>query len=249
MKVVGVIPARYGSSRFPGKPLADICGKPMIWWVYQKIKQINNLDDIFVATDHREIMDECQSYHIPSIMTSDKHPTGVDRLAEVAAKVAADYYILVQGDEPLIESTSIQKMVDKVRVYQEKKSVYTFKTRIKNPVDVVNNTVIKIVTDINDNVLFASRSPIPYPKANINFDYFKSVGIYSYSQIILKQYPRLKKGPLEYAEDHDFMRLLENGINIKAFEHDTNTISVDTPKDLLRVIEIMEVENNVDFKK
>lgn len=240
MKIIGVIPARFASSRFPGKPLADLLGKPMIWWVYQRAKKCDGLSEVYVATDDQRIESVCRNYGMNIVMTSQEHPTGVDRLSEVAEKVKADFYILIQGDEPLIESRTISEMIRKIEQDSEQQCVRTFKTPIKNPIDVVNGTIIKIVTDINDNVLLASRSPIPYPKAGIDFCYYKSVGVYAYPREILIRYPNLKRGELEMAEAHDFMRMLENGIRMKAYEWETSTISVDTPKDLDRVRKIME---------
>lgn len=249
MKIICTIPARYKSSRFPGKPLADILGKPMIWWVYQKVKSVLGIDGVYVCTDSNEISSVCQKFDMNVIMTSDKHPTGVDRIAEAAQKIPADFYILVQGDEPLIETKTISDMLKRIREYPDKNCVRTFKTPVKNPVDAVNNTIIKIVTDKYDNVLFASRSPIPYPKGGIEFEYFKSVGVYAYPREILLRYSLLPKGDLENAEDHDFMRMLENGIPIKAYKCNTSTISVDTFKDLERVRKIMEDNYEIDIKE
>ncbi len=249
MKIICTIPARYKSSRFPGKPLADILGKPMIWWVYQKVKSVDGIDEAYVCTDSAEILSVCQKFDMNVIMTSDKHSTGVDRIAEVAQKISADFYLLVQGDEPLIETETICNMLKRIREDPDKKCVRTFKTPVKNPVDAVNNTIIKIVTDKYDNVLFASRSPIPYPKGGIEFEYFKSVGVYAYPREILLRYSSLPKGELEKAEDHDFMRMLENDIPIKAYLCNTSTISVDTAKDLDRVRKIMEDNYGTDFKK
>lgn len=249
MKILCVIPARYKSSRFPGKPLADLCGRPMVWWVYQQTQKIPGLDAI-VATDSEIIQQVCYEQDIPVIITSDQHPTGVDRLAEVAKSITADYYLLVQGDEPLLEPETIQCMLDKLYNECVFDGVRTFKTPIKNPVDAVNYTIIKIVTDVEDNVLIASRSPIPYPKNGIEFQYYKSVGVYLYPREILLRYPTLRRGYLEMAEDHDFMRMLENGIKVKAYTVTTSTLSVDTPKDLERVRKIMEEKRNgIDFKE
>lgn len=247
--IVGVIPARYKSSRFPGKPLADLMGKPMIWWTYQRAFQTEGLEELYVATDDIRIERKCADFGMNVLMTSDTHPTGVDRLAEVAAKIVADFYILIQGDEPLIESQTISEMVRRISNDPDPNCVRTFRVSIKNPVDVVNSTIIKIVTDLENNVLLASRSPIPYPKANIDFQYYKSVGVYAYPRPILLKYGSLKKGPLEKAEDHDFMRMLENGIRIKAYPWDTETISVDTPKDLERIKKIMEAGHGINIKE
>lgn len=248
MKVLCVIPARYQSSRFPGKPLEDICGHPMIWWSYQNV--VNAGLEPLVATDNDKIYDVCIQNNMNVVMTSDEHPTGVDRLCEVAMKSDYDWYVLVQGDEPLMESATILKMVQAIEKEPTAECVRTFKVPIKNPVDAVNSTIIKIVTDLEDNVLFASRSAIPYPKAGIDFTYFKSVGVYAYPRDVLIRFQSLEKGYLERVEDHDFMRMLENGIRIKAHTVSTETISVDTAKDLERVRNIMEMKkkDGFDFK-
>jgi len=242
MKIVGIIPSRFKSSRFEGKPLADIMGKPMIYWVCEQVPKVKGLDYFYVATDDDRIEEYCAQSGFGVIMTSENHPTGVDRLSEVATKVYANYYILIQGDEPLLEPETIEIMIEKIKENQDKENgvVYTFKTEITKPVDLINHTIIKIVTALDDKVLIASRSPVPYPKAGIAYPYYKSVGVYAYPRSVLLGYPHLIKGPLEQAEEHDFMRMLENGISIKAFTHKTETISVDTLKDLERVKSIME---------
>ncbi|MDR1643242.1 MAG: 3-deoxy-manno-octulosonate cytidylyltransferase [Clostridiales bacterium] len=237
MKIKGVIPARYNSSRFPGKPLADICGKPMIWHVHQTAQKA--LEDVCVATDDMRIVEACSKFGIEAVMTSPDHRTGVDRLAEVANHFEADYFILIQGDEPLIEERVIRKMAEMCNAYAGCSDVLTFKMAIKNPIDAINSTVIKIVANEKNRVLFASRSPIPYPKESVDFTYYKSVGVYAYPRAVLLGYGELRSSIIETAEEHDFMRLLENEIPVRAFEIDTATISVDTPKDLERVRKIM----------
>ena len=111
MKIIGVIPSRYQSSRFPGKPLAEICGKPMIYWVYQQVMKVKEFDEVYVATDDSRIEEACKKYDMNVIMTSDKHQTGTDRLGEVAEKIEADFYVNIQGDEPMIEPETIQKVI------------------------------------------------------------------------------------------------------------------------------------------
>ena len=128
MKIIGVIPARYRSSRFPGKPLADICGRPMIWWVYQEAKKCKKLDDVFIATDDERIQAACESYGIPVVMTSPDHPTGSDRVAEVAAKVEGDLFINIQGDEPLMEPEMVRQVI---RLFDDPEVYFgSLKTRI-----------------------------------------------------------------------------------------------------------------------
>lgn len=154
MKVIGVIPARYKSSRFPGKPLADICGKPMIWWVYNQTLKAEALSEVYVATDDERIKEACDKYGINVIMTSDTHKTGTDRIGEVARKILADLYVNIQGDEPMIEPETISKAV--YPFYDNPDlQVTNLMTKIKDPVDVVNFSVPKVINNA-DNIGYIS---------------------------------------------------------------------------------------------
>ncbi|WP_066314101.1 3-deoxy-manno-octulosonate cytidylyltransferase [Bacillus sp. FJAT-29814] len=231
MKIIGVIPARYHSSRFPGKPLADICGKPMIWWVHKQLKMVAELDDVFVATDDPRIQNVCDEYGMKTIMTSPSHKTHLDRLFEVSTKVNADFYINVNGDEPLIEAKEIRKIIPKV-IDPNSLFVANLMTELKNPLEAVDFSKIKIATDINGYGLYMARSPIPYPKGTYNFVYKKFVGVQCFTKSALEFCYKAKRGPLEAAEDIDEFRFLENGQKIKFIEAEVQTLSVDTPKDL-----------------
>ena len=143
MKIIGVIPARYKSSRFPGKPLADICGKPMIWWVYQQCKKVKDFSEVYVATDDDKIYEECQVLGIQVIMTSDKHKTGTDRIGEVAEKIPADLIVNIQGDDPLLEPDTIRAAIEPFYTNPDLQ-VSNLMTKINDPVDVVNFTVPKV---------------------------------------------------------------------------------------------------------
>ena len=239
MKVIGVIPARYASSRFPGKPLADICGKPMIWWVYQQAKKVKELTEIYVATDDKRIEDICNNYTIPVIMTSQSCKNGTERVAEVALKLPADIYVNIQGDEPILEPSVIQTALCNMLNDTSIKCV-TLKMKLIHPADVVNGTIAKVVNDRNDNILFLSRSPIPYPKASVDYSYYKHIGLYVYSFDILKAYNNMPIGELEKVEDIELLRLLENGVKIKIKEVISNSIAVDTEKDLERVCQYIK---------
>lgn len=234
MKIIGVIPARYESTRLPGKPLADICGKPMIWWTYNQAIKVSRLDEVFVATDDLRIEEICNQYDIPMIMTSSLHATGTDRLCEVANKIYADIYITIQGDEPLLEPDTIEKVID-VILSEPQIPCATLKTPYVNPVDVVNNTTPKVVCDLNGDILLFSRSPIPYPKSSLDYTYYKPIGVYAFKRDILLQYGHLKRGVIESIEDIELLRLVENGVKIRVGVVESNTIAVDTPKDLERI--------------
>jgi len=233
MKVVGFIPARYASMRFPAKPLADINGYPMIWRVYHQALKCN-FDEIHVLTESEIIIKECNKHNIPVLLTRDTHPTGTDRVAEAINYVDADLYITMQGDEPLMEPKHVNMLIDKMK-NDSTIVCATTKTKYTNPVDIVNGTTPKVVCDMNDNILYFSRSPIPYPKGSLDYSYYKPMGLYGFRKDILKLYGTLDRSPLEKIEDIELLRLVEHGIKIKIFEVDSDTIAVDTPKDLERV--------------
>ena len=152
-KVIIVIPARYGSTRFPGKPLQLINGKPMIYWTYQQALKVKNADSVIVATENKLIVDKCKDYDIPVVLTSDKHQTGTDRIAEVALTFDADIYVNIQGDEPLIEPNVVEELIK----FMKENTDYicsTIKSKIDNPIDAINNTVSKVVTDLQDNIMY-----------------------------------------------------------------------------------------------
>lgn len=239
MKIIGVIPARYKSSRFPGKPLADICGKPMIWWVYNRAKLVTRLDEVVVATDDERIVDECKKYGINAMMTSKEHRNGSERLSEVARKTDGDIYVTIQGDEPLLEPSTIEKVLD--TIFSEPDiPCATLKTAYHNPVDVINGTTPKVVTDLKGDILLFTRSPVPYPKAALDYIIYKPIGVYAFKRDMLLKYGELKMGPLEKAEEIELLRLVEHGYKIRISEVESETVAVDTYKDLERVRRVIE---------
>ncbi|XRG78451.1 3-deoxy-manno-octulosonate cytidylyltransferase [Rossellomorea sp. GAMAL-10_SWC] len=239
MKIIGVIPARYNSSRFPGKPLADICGKPMIWWVHERLKGLEGLSEVYVATDDLRIKDVCESYGIKTIMTSENHKTHLDRLYEVSTLVDADFYINVNGDEPLIETEAIRRILPK-EVDSNSLYVSNLMTELKNPLEAVDFSKIKVATDVFGYGLYLARSPIPYPKGTYDFYYKKFVGVQCFTKSALGFCYLAPRGPLEAAEDIDEFRFIENGQKIKFVEANVTTLSVDTPKDLDKVRDIIK---------
>ena len=241
MKIIGVIPARYESSRFPGKPLADICGKPMVWWVYNRAIKVSCLDEVLVATDDARIFDTCKQYSIPVIMTDKKHRNGSERLSEVAKKVVADIYVTIQGDEPLLEAETINKVVETI-LEDDSITCATLKTPYHNPVDVINGTTPKVVADLNGDILLFTRSAVPYPKAALDYIIYKPIGVYAFRRETLVKYGELEMGPLEKAEDIELLRLVEHGYKIRIAEVASETVAVDTYKDLERVRKY--IENN-----
>lgn len=241
MKIVAIIPARYASSRFPGKPLVDIYGKPMIWWVYNRVKQSKKINEVYVATDDKRIEKTCKEYGMNVVMTNSDIKTSTERLYEVAKKVESDLYICVNGDEPLVDYKIVEKIIPSS---YEKNGIFVsnLMTKIKTSPAVVDFTNIKVVTDKRDMALFFSRSPIPYPKSSLDYDYYKHIGILIYNYKALEFFATTKRGKLEDIEDVNEIRFLENGIPIKMVKVDAETLSVDTPKDLEEVKKVMKNE-------
>ena len=239
LKIVAVIPARYESSRFPGKPLADICGKPMVWWVYQQAKKVPELSEVYVATDDERIETVCKQYDMNVIMTSKSHPTGTDRVAEVAEKIQADLYVNIQGDEPLVAPGAISKCIMPF-LYDKNLSVSTIMTKINNPNDLLDPNVVKILTNKNNEVIYISRSPIPYLFGNTNCLYYEHIGVYAIKPKALNFYHNSPREKIEKMENIELLRFIENQYKINCTDVDYESISVDTPKDLDRVREIMQ---------
>lgn len=240
MNIIGVIPARYESTRFLGKPLADICGKPMIWWVYQQVKKVKELSKVYVATDDERIKVECEKYGINAIMTKKSHNTHLDRLAEFIDYIDADFYINVNGDEPLIDPKNIQKLIPEGSINPDSFYFANAMTIVTNPVELVDNARIKIVTDKFGYGMYMARTPIPYPKASSSFDYKKFVGIQCFSKRSLEFCKHTQRGEIESIEDIDEYRFLENGKKIKFILVDADSFSVDTQKDLEKVRKMIE---------
>jgi len=237
MKTIAVIPARYDSSRFPGKPLADIHGKPMIWWVYQQAKKVAEFADIIVATDSEKILQTCENLDIKAIMTAKTHATGTDRIAEVATKIDADWYVNVQGDEPMIEPKTIQAVLPSET---EDAQILTVKAKITDPKDVINPNITKAVTNAQNRGIFFTRAAVPFPKASLDYDYYKHLGLYSFSKAALTFFQNTPRGILEKAEELEMLRFIEHGWLLKCFEIISNSVAVDTPQDLERVRQLMQ---------
>lgn len=239
MRIVGVIPARYKSSRFEGKPLADICGKPMIWWVYQQAKKVKELCEVYVATDDKRIEKACEELGIKTVMTSDKHLTPTNRLYEFSKKVQADWYICVNGDEPLISEITIQQVIPKNILDKEDIYVANIITSIKNPVEAVDPTNLKVVRNSEGRGIYISRQPVPYPKGSMDFEYKKHVGVLAFNTSALEFYNTTQRGAIESIEDIDLMRFIENNEEVYFIDVESDTLSVDTEKDLEQVNKII----------
>ena len=242
MKIIGVIPARYKSSRFPGKPLADICGRPMIWWVYQQCLKVEDFDAVYVATEDQRIYDVCTELGINVVMTADTHKTGTDRIGEVARKIPADLIVNIQGDEPLLEPATIKAAIAPFYT-NPNLQISNLMTKITDPVDAINFTVPKVITNKEGIGIFLTRSPAPYPKGSIDFSYYKQVCVYGFKPEALQFYcdygMTYGKAKVEAVEDIEILRFIENGYKVQYIEVDSETVAVDTPNDLEKVRSIV----------
>lgn len=245
MKILGVIPARYASSRLPGKPLADILGKPMVWWVYQAAKQSPLLNDLVVATDDKRILAVCKEYGMNAVMTRADHDTPTARIQEVSCLIQADLYLQIMGDEPLIDPKAFELILPKT-LPDDPYYVAGVTNRMEHPADVIDFSNQKVVCNARREILLISRSPIPYPKGTADFEYEKITGIQLFSKKALDFYAATPKSALEKAEENDLMRFIENGHTVHAVLSPYKTVSVDTPKDVDIVCDILKKRNGSD---
>jgi 3-deoxy-manno-octulosonate cytidylyltransferase (CMP-KDO synthetase) len=247
MKITAIIPARYASTRFEGKALADIQGKPMVQHVYERTSRASLVSEVIVATDDERIYAAVRGFGGRVEMTDKGHETGTDRLAEVAARLDSEIIVNVQGDEPLIDPAMID---DAIRPLADDASVpmATLKTRIKCLHDFLSPNVVKVVTDWEGNALYFSRSPLPNFRDKWNdlkdekfasgrLLCYKHVGLYVYRRDFLLQYAQMSPTYLELAEKLEQLRVLENGYRIRVVETEFESIGVDTPHDLEMVLE------------
>ena len=238
MKAICVIPARYSSTRLPGKPLKLIAGVPMICRVYDRASQAKLIDKAIVATDDERIFNAVKEYGGEAMMTRADHPTGTDRLAEVANNFSdVDVIVNVQGDEPLIEPSLID---DLIRLFNEDPNLQmaTVSTELKEESEINNPNNVKVISDLNGYALYFSRSVIPYPRNAGKSKVYKHIGIYAYRRDFLLKYAKMSPTPLEQSESLEQLRALENGYKIKVLRSDNQFIGVDTEEDLKLVNEI-----------
>ena len=241
MRILGVVPARYNSSRMPGKPIVDICGKPMIWWVYQQAKKVKYFTDFLVATDDVRIEKVCKALNMNVVMTSRDGACLIDRLSELSKRYDYDYYVSMNGDEPLIEGENVQYVLPDT-VINNKPVVRGLMREFKDPVEVVDPGNMKIVCNKDGRLLYMSRSPIPYPHKTDMFTYKKYVGIECYNKAALDFYSNTAPGPIEKIEDLGTLRFLENGIDVYFNLVDSRSLSVDNKRDLEKVKAIISAE-------
>lgn len=234
MKTVAVIPARLASTRLPRKMLREIQGKPLVVWVYDAVRASALPDDVIVATDSEEIVAACKRHSCNVRMTSGRHRSGTERVHEISQSIAADAYMNVQGDEPMIRVEHIQALVELMK--NSEIQVGTLKTPAA-PEDIASPNAVKVVSDGNGRALYFSRSTIPHDRDGSGPKYFKHLGIYAYRKAALDRFVKLPESSLERAERLEQLRFLENGIPIYVAETPFDSIGVDTEEDLGRVIQ------------
>lgn len=237
MKAIAVIPARLASTRLPRKMLREIAGKPLIGVVYEAVRSSPLLADVVVATDSDEIIAACREHRWNACMTSTSHRSGTERVHEVSGSRAADVYINVQGDEPLIRAEHIASLLEVMQ--NPRADVGTLMTPAAE-VDIANPNAVKVVTDLSGRALYFSRATIPFDRDAVLPRYFKHLGIYAYRKPALDRFVTLPESALEKSERLEQLRFLENGIAIHVGETPYDSVGVDTDEDLQRVIQILE---------
>ena len=238
VKALCVIPARYGSSRFEGKPLAEISGIPMIKRTYMQAMKSDRLDAVVVATDDIRIVRFCESENIAVILTSDKCLTGTDRVAEVALhKTYSDYefYINIQGDEPIIDPSVIDQLVESYVEYGDRYTAYNLYKFIDDLSDINSDSIVKIIVNENNELMYASRLPIPFSKSGIPYIYKMQVPAYGYTSEALNVFSKTEKTINEKFEDVELLRFIDLGFKLKMIETNAASIAVDFHEDVLKV--------------
>jgi 3-deoxy-manno-octulosonate cytidylyltransferase (CMP-KDO synthetase) len=240
MRVVGVIPARYASTRLEGKPLRDIGGKPMVQHVYEAARQARLLDTVIVATEDHRVVDVVEHFGGHAVLTSARHPTGSDRVAEVVRSLEADVVVNIQGDEPLLDPSMIDEVVQPM-LDDATLEMSTLCVPIDEEARMTDPHVVKVVFDLRGNALYFSRSLLPYPRSRERFPSYEHLGLYAYRKSFLLDYVLMPQTPLELAESLEQLRVLETGhtLRVVVTKHPYRGLSVDTAEDLEQVRSII----------
>lgn len=234
--VLGVIPARYKSSRFEGKPLALISGTPMIKRTYTQAKKSHLLDDLIVATDDARIADYCTAENIPVCMTSDTCLTGTDRVYQVSQQFDYELYVNIQGDEPVIDPYSIDQILTLYKKHGAEYAAYNLYKYISDQDEINSNTIVKVITNELDELMYMSRLPIPYSKSSLKSAFKQQIPVYGYSKHALELFASRETKTLnERYEDIELLRFADMGLKIKMAETTVSSIAVDVPDDIRKV--------------
>jgi 3-deoxy-manno-octulosonate cytidylyltransferase (CMP-KDO synthetase) len=241
-EVVIIIPARFGATRLPGKPLVSLAGKPMIQRVYERARMAARASRVIVATDDERIVKAVESFGGVARMTRVDHRTGTERVAEVAAHEKGDVFVNVQGDEPLLDPSAVDTAVNAL-LEEPTAAISTVATPIKTPADIMDPNVVKTVLDFDNNGIYFSRAPIPWVRdtaSKIQVRHLKHLGLYVFQRDALLEYPTLPQGELERIEQLEQLRWLENGWKIRVAEVEHDAVSVDVPEDVARVEKLLQ---------
>ncbi len=240
MDTIGIIPARYESTRLEGKVLVDLLGKPMVQHVWERAKEAKFLDDLVIACDDERVKQVAEDFGAKVVLTSKDHLSGTDRLTEIVHPLDVKVVVNIQGDEPLIQPSMVDKLAHEL-LEDPECVMATLVKRITNLEEINNPNIVKVVTDRSGYALYFSRSPIPYKRSDSFSEtiYFKHIGLYAYTKDFLFTFKNLPKSQLEATEKLEQLRVLESGFKIKTVETDVETIGVDTYEDLEKVKEKM----------
>ncbi|NTU43583.1 MAG: 3-deoxy-manno-octulosonate cytidylyltransferase [Nitrospirales bacterium] len=253
MSAIAVIPARYASTRFPGKPLQPLNGKPVIQHVYERVSEARLVQGVFVATDHREIYEKVIEFGGRAVMTDERHQSGTDRVAEAVAKIrdlgyAPEVIVNVQGDEPMIRPSMVDDLIELMK--DGRADMGTLAKKLEARAEIIDPNVVKVVFNAEGFALYFSRSPIPYhrdrggvPQDGEERFFYKHIGIYAFREKVLMGYSRLPASELEELEKLEQLRALEAGLRIKVHMTEFDTLGVDTPGDLKRVEEWLSLSS------
>ncbi|MBP9854243.1 MAG: 3-deoxy-manno-octulosonate cytidylyltransferase [Candidatus Omnitrophica bacterium] len=239
MKVIGVIPARFSSTRLKGKVLAMIDGKPMIQHVYERVRQSQLLNDVLIACDDERVKKAAQEFGAKVVMTDPNHVCGTDRIVEAVKDLNVDIVVNIQGDEPMIDPVIIDDLINALKENPDAPMATVIK-KVTDSKDLDNPNIVKVVVDHEQTAIYFSRSKIPFNRAAGEYVYFKHLGIYAYTKEFLLKYAALPKSKLEMAESLEQLRAVENGFKIKTVLTDIETIGVDTPEDLIKVEKLIQ---------
>ena len=244
-KCYGIIPARYKSTRFPGKPLADILGKPMFWHVFNRARLCPELTNVMLATDDDRIFSAAEKLDVPVVMTRDDHESGTDRVLEAAEsiKVPQDAVVInIQGDEPALKPAMISELI---APFENPDVLVTTPIRKITSQEAENPDIVKVVFTLNGKALYFSRSPIPWPRENQESEFYGHIGLYAFRMNALRQFVALQPGRLERTEKLEQLRLLENEIPVHVMVTKHRSIGVDRPEDIEKVRKILKEQRKI----
>ena len=251
MEAIGIIPARYGATRFDGKLLADLCGKPVIQHTWENAKKSKSIEDLIIATDDKRIYNAAKGFGAKAIYTSKGHKSGSDRLTEVASSIDTELIVNIQADEPLIHPSMIDDVVSAIQRGKDVQMA-TLCHKIKEEYELFDRNVVKVVMDRKGFAMYFSRSVIPYKPRSTNNGHrikghYKHIGIYAYTRDFLFTFKSLPQSPLEKIEKLEQLRVIENGYKIKVIETKHETVGIDTPEDLVKATEMIKGSKQLSF--